>query len=273
MIEFRQVGFAYPGADAAARPALASLDVAVSAGELLVVLGPNGSGKSTLALLANGLLLPESGEVVVDGMSTADPATVLEIRSRVGAVFQDPDNQIVGTIVEEDVAFGPENLGVPQAEIRERVDRALGLVGLTGLERREPHTLSGGQKQRLAIAGALALEPAYLVLDEPTALLDPLGRSDVLAIIASLREQGRGIIHITHRIEDAAAADRVLILGAGRTVFDGSPDLLFSMEGGPSALGVSVPPIRLLAQELSRLGFPVPARAVSSEDLAEALWL
>jgi energy-coupling factor transport system ATP-binding protein len=184
-------------------------------------------------------------------MSTRDQEHVWDIRSRVGVVFQNPENQIVGTMVEEDVAFGPENLGVPQAQLRERVDRALGIVGLAGLERREPHTLSGGQKQRLAIAGVLALEPTYLILDEPTAMLDPVGRSDVLTVIDRLRAEGRGIVHITHHLEDAARADKVLVLAAGNITYRGTTSELFERDGGPASFGIAIPPAHTMARELA----------------------
>lgn len=272
MIEFSHVEFTYAGSGSGSRPAVTGLDFAVAPGELIVVLGSNGSGKSTLALLANGLLLPGTGEVRVDGMSTADAERVWDIRSRVGVVFQDPENQIVGTMVEEDVAFGPENLGVPQGELRSRVESALATVGLAGLERREPHTLSGGQKQRLAIAGVLALEPQYLVLDEPTAMLDPVGRSDVLDVITRLRGEGRGIVHITHHLEDIVGADRVLVLESGRPAFFGRPDDLFSHNGGPAAYGIAIPPAYVMAQELTALGAAVPRHAVRAEDIMESLW-
>lgn len=272
MIEFAHVAFTYGGSGSGGRPAVAGLNLTVAPGELVVVLGANGSGKSTLALLANGLLLPAEGEVRVDGMRTTDPERVWEIRSRVGVVFQDPDNQIVGTMVEEDVAFGPENLGVPHDELRTRVDRALATVGLTGLERREPHTLSGGQKQRLAIAGVLALEPEYLVLDEPTAMLDPVGRSDVLDVIQRLKSEGRGIVHITHHLEDVAKADSVAVLVSGRLAFLGRPEDLFAQEGGPAAYGIAIPPAHVMATVLSTAGIQVPPYAVRAEDIMESLW-
>lgn len=271
MIEFSDVTFTYAGtADGA--PAVDGLEFTVERGELLVVLGANGSGKSTLALLANGLLLPSHGEITIDGMRTTDSERVWDIRSRVGVVFQDPENQIVGTMVEEDVAFGPENLGVPHEELRERVDRALAVVGLTGLERREPHTLSGGQKQRLAIAGVLALQPEYLVLDEPTAMLDPVGRSDVLQVIARLRSEGRGIVHITHHLEDIAGADKVLVLASGRAVFQGTVRGLFELDGGPASLGITIPPAHIMARELATAGVALPPIAVTADDIVDALW-
>lgn len=269
MIELRDVRVAYPGAE---RPALDGVSLRVSPGETLAVLGPNGSGKSTLARLMNALLLPSAGTVLVDGMDTADEACVWSIRARVGFVQQNPDNQIVGTVAEEDVAFGPENLGVPQAELRARVDDALAAVGLTGLERREPHLLSEGQKQRLAIAGALALDPAYLVLDEPTAMLDGVGRAGVLEALSTLRDRGVGIVHVTHHLEDVLRADRAIVLDDGAVVFEGRPlDLAGDLDRA-QAFGVDVPPVITLARMLRQAGAPVPLEAVTAEDIVEALW-
>jgi energy-coupling factor transport system ATP-binding protein len=235
--------------------------------------GPNGSGKSTLARLADGLLHPTEGRVSVDDMDTSDAAHVWDVRSRVGIVFQDPDVQIVGTRVEDDVAFGPENLGVPPAEIRLKVDEALGAVGLQGLGMREPHLLSEGQKQRLSIAGALALDPAYLVLDEPTALLDPVGRAEVLAVIEGLvREAGHGVLLITHRMAEVAIADRVVALSEGRLVHDGEPGDLLADERLVDLSGLSLPAVARVAERLRRAGVEVPATAMTADALAEALW-
>ena len=270
MIEYRDVSFAYPGASS--RPALSGVDITIGAGESVVVVGRNGSGKSTLAQLANGLLLPLSGRVEVDGIPTGAADTIWDLRSKVGLVFQNPDNQIVGTMVEEDVAFGPENMGLPRDEIRRRVDDALRQVGLTGLESREPHQLSGGQKQRLAIAGALALQPAYLVLDEPTSMLDPTGRQDVLTVLAELRQRGVGVLHITHHLEDAAAADRVVALDAGRVAFNGSPDDLFSDEERLSDLGIRLPALAQLASRLRQHGVSIPSGPLDVEGVVNSLW-
>ncbi len=269
MIELRDVRVVYPGAE---RPALDGVSLTVGAGESLAVLGPNGSGKSTLVRLMNALLLPSAGTVTVDGMDTTDEATVWDVRSRVGFVQQNPDNQIVGTVAEEDVAFGPENLGVPSVELRRRVDDALAAVGLTGLERREPHLLSEGQKQRLAIAGALAMDPAYLVLDEPTAMLDSAGRADVLAVLASLRERGVGIVHVTHHLEDVLAADRAVVLDEGRIAFTGSPLELAGDPSGAERLGVDVPAVVVMARALRAGGVLLPADAFSAERIVDALW-
>lgn len=270
-ISFTDVHYRYPGPDGGI-DALRGISLCLAPGELLAVLGPNGSGKSTLGLLANGLLAPREGDVRVDGMDTADTRHTWDVRTAVGVVFQNPDNQIVGTVVEEDVAFGPENLGVERDEIRARVDRALATVGLTGMERREPHLLSGGQKQRLAIAGVLALDPAYLVFDEPTAMLDPVGRADVLGVIERLRAEGRGIIHITHHLVDIATADRVLVLVGGRAEFAGTPaDLL----GDPTRLagwGLELPPVMRLTAALRDAGIEVPAAHTHPDAIVEALW-
>ncbi len=268
MIRFDGVEFSYGGAS---RRALAGISLDIGPGESLAVLGPNGSGKSTLALLANGLFLPSVGSVTVDGMCTGDPAATWEIRSRVGVVFQNPDDQIVGTVVEEDVAFGPENLGVPPAELRRRVDEALARTGLAGLERREPHLLSGGQKQRLAIAGVLAFDPAYLVLDEPTAMLDPRGRADVLSVLDRLRADGRGIVHVTHHLADVASADRVLVLVRGEIAFLGTPEALFERHDILAGFGLSLPPVAELVHQLRCLGLPVPATALCAESIVGAL--
>lgn len=270
MIEFIDVGFDYRSGERTI-PALAGVSTTLSPGELVAVLGPNGSGKSTLARLANGLLHPSRGRVLVDGVDSRDADRVWEVRSRVGLVFQNPDNQIVATTVEEDVAFGPENLGTEPVVMRERVPRAIAAVGLDGLEAREPHTLSGGQKQRLAIAGALALDPAYLVLDEPTAMLDLAGRNDVLGVLSALRDRGTGIMHVTHHLADAATADRVLVLGSGSVVYDGVPSRLL---GDPVMLArceLALPPIGELAAALRERGVPVPPEAFSAESVVSAL--
>lgn len=268
MISLRQAGFIYAGSD---RQVISGMTLDIERGQTLAVVGPNGSGKSTLALLMNGLLIPTEGSVTIDGLSTADPALKWDVRSRVGVVFQNPDAQIVGTVVEEDVAFGPENLGVSPDELRVCVDAALRSVGLSGLERREPHLLSGGQKQRLAIAGVLALKPKYVVLDEPTAMLDPSGRNDVLEIIARLREEGTGIVHITHRLVDLALADRVLVLGAGQIAFLGEPAELFAEEGLLERLELTVPPIYEMTSRLRHLGLPIPPWAMDADTIVGAL--
>lgn len=269
MIEFLDVGYTYPTPSGDV-PALCGVSLSLERGEAVAVLGSNGSGKSTLALLANGVRTPTRGAVFVDGMDTCDEARIWDVRTRVGLVLQNPDNQIVSTTVEEDVAFGPENLGVAPAEIRQRVDRAIHAVGLAGLERREPHHLSGGQRQRLAIAGTLALEPAYLILDEPTAMLDLQGRADVLAVLDALRSHGTGILHITHHLADAARSDRVIVLERGEVALEGLPAEVFS-SADLGALGLTMPPIGVLAGELRSLGIDVPVEAYTAEAVVDAL--
>jgi len=272
MLRFEHVSYAYRTAHGSVS-ALADVSLEVSPGEMVVVLGANGSGKSTLARLANGLLVPDEGHVRVDDLQTSDDRMTWEIRTRVGLVFQNPDNQIVGTVVEEDVAFGPENLGLERAEIRCRVDNALATVGLTGFERREPHLLSGGQKQRLSIAGALAMRPTYLVMDEPTSMLDPEGRSDVLAVAERLSAEGHGVLHITHDISDIASADRVIVLGHGAVVFTGSPEELLGEPEQLAGWGLALPPVVVLADHLRDLGVTIPLGAVDAKSVVDALWL
>ncbi|MDY0088661.1 MAG: ATP-binding cassette domain-containing protein [Coriobacteriia bacterium] len=270
MIQFSDVSYEYHTAEGPVA-ALVNVSTTVAPGELVCLLGPNGSGKSTLARLADGLIHPTQGSVLVDAMDTRDHHYEWDVRSRVGLVFQNPDNQIVATTVAEDVAFGPENLGIERAAMRERVTRSLEIVGLSGLEDREPHTLSGGQKQRLAIAGALALQPAYLVLDEPTAMLDLQGRADVLRVISALADSGTGIVHITHHLADAAAADRVVVLASGGLVYDGPPEPLLADDDMLGQLGLALPPIGVLAAALRDAGVPVPADAFSAESVVAAL--
>lgn len=271
MLRFDDIAFAYHTAPDGVR-ALDGVTLSVAPGEEVAVLGANGSGKSTLARLANGILLPQEGSVSVDGIETSDEARIRELRELVGIVFQNPEDQIVATSVEDDVAFGPENLGLHREVIRRRVDDALLAVGLTGLESREPHLLSGGQKQRLAIAGALAMQPSYLVLDEPTSMLDPAGRADVLGIVDRLRAAGHGILHITHDLADVAAADRAVVLDGGRVAFDGTPRSLFEQPELLASCGLELPPAARLASELRGLGAPVPAGVIAPELIAEALW-
>lgn len=242
-LSFQGVVFRYAEDDP---PALQGLNLQVAPGEILAVVGGNGSGKSTLAQLTNGLLVPGEGEVNVQGLSTSDYSRILDIRARVGLLFQDPENQIVGAAVEDDVAFGLENLGVPREEMRARVAEVLEVVGLRGEERTEPHLLSGGQVQRLALASVLVMRPALLVLDEPTSMLDPAGRRDILSFVRAEAEQGMGVVLITQRMEEALGADSLLVLHEGRTVFTGVPRDFFQGSGlagtpllPPPALGVA----------------------------------
>lgn len=253
--------------------ALRNVSFSVSEGERVVVLGPNGSGKSTLARMTNGLLLPDSGEVVVEGLGTSDPAAIGSIRRMVGLVAQDPESSIVATSVEDDVAFGPENLGLPRGEIRVRVDAALEAVGLEASAGREPHTLSGGQKQRLAIAGVLAMAPRYVVLDEPTSMLDPTGQAEVRSAISVLHRSGRGILHITHDLTDLVGATRALVLFQGEVAFDGDPGEVIADKERLEMWGLEMPPIMRLALELADQGVPMPLDPTDPRALAEALCL
>ncbi len=268
MIVIDGVTYTYHQAGSAA---LDGVSATIAPGTWTVIVGPNGSGKSTLARLLNGLLAPSSGRVTVDEMDTADESHAWDVRSRVGLVLQNPDNQIVGTVVEEDVAFGPENLGVPREELRLRVDAALAAVRLTGLERREPHLLSEGQKQRLAIAGALAMRPAYLVLDEPTAMLDAEGRTDVLAVLKELQTSGTAIVLITHDLAEAIHAERVMALNAGSVVYDGEPRALLADDALMQSLGLEAPPFARFVSVLEHVGFDL-ASARTADDVVEALW-
>ncbi len=269
MLVFEDVSFAYGEGPLA----LDGVSFELEPGRVMAVAGANGSGKSTLARCCDALLAPTGGRVTVDGMDTADASQVQAVRERVGMVFQDPDDQIVGALVEEDVAFGPENLAVPGPEIRGRVVSALAAVGLTGMERREPHMLSEGQKQRLAIASALAMDPAYLVLDEPTALLDPRGRADVLGLVdAMARESGHGVLHVSHDLAGVARADRVLVLVDGRVAYLGEPAGLLTDSVLLESAGLSLPPAGELAARLRELGVPIPPLALDAESLVAAIW-
>lgn len=250
---FRGVSFRYRDD---APLVLDHLDLEVRRGELLAVVGGNGSGKSTMARLSNGLLAPGHGEVLVDGMSTSDPDRLWDVRSRVGLLFQDPEDQIVGTSVEDDVAFGLENLGVPREEMRRRVAEVLRVVGLVGEERTEPHLLSGGQKQRLALAGVLVLEPSVLVLDEPTSMLDPAGREEILAFVRLLVARGVAVVLITQHMGEGLCADRLLALSGGQAGYLGSPRRFFT-DGASVAFPVGLPPALALANEVGILGGPV----------------
>ena len=271
MIRFDHITFAYRAHDTG-QPALRDVTLAVEPGRHVAVLGANGCGKSTLVRLVNGMLLPRSGEVTVDGIDTRDETRSLELRQRVGIVFQRPDDQIVATSVEDDVAFGPENLGLPREEIRARVDEALAAVGMAGFEQREPHTLSGGQKQRLAIAGALAMRPAYLVLDEPTSMLDPAGRQEVLGIVRRLHAGGTGILHVTHDLGAVLGADEAFVLDAGEIAFSGVLAHLLEAHERLDGWGLELPPVGRLALALAALGVPIGSPQLDPESMAVALW-
>jgi len=253
-------------------PALNGVSLTVEPGEFLAVVGHNGSGKSTLAKHLNALLLPTKGQVLVDGMNTREEKNILPIRQRVGMVFQNPDNQLVTTIVEEDVAFGPENLGVPGKELRERVDEALRAVGMESFARRAPHMLSGGQKQRVAIAGMLAMEPELLVLDEATAMLDPKGRQDVLRVVQKLnRERGMGVVMITQYMEEAVIADRVAVMAGGKLIALDTPKKVFSDGAHLRAHRLEVPEMAQLRDRLLEDGFSIPKDLITVEEMTDAI--
>jgi energy-coupling factor transporter ATPase len=264
MIQVRNLTYGYDTAE----PVLTGINMEIAPGEHVGIMGPNGCGKTTLIRHLNALLLPSSGEVLVDGMSTRDVDRVAEIRRLVGMVFQNPDNQIVGMTVEEDVAFGPGNLGLPSAEIRRRVEHALDAVRLTHAASRPPHTLSGGEKRLLAIAGVLAMKPRYIALDEPTSSLDTQGRERVLAVIRDLNREGITMIHITHDTDEIVTADRVLVMDQGAILHAGSPSEIFSRVEEVKALGLDVPTGSEILWRLRNLGQEIPCR---SPDLDEAL--
>ena len=248
-----------------------SLDIA--RGSFVAVLGRNGCGKSTLAKHMNAILLPEGGSVTVFGMDTKDESLLLEIRRTVGMVFQNPDNQMVANVVEEDVAFAPENLGVPSEEIRSRVEEALKLVGMYEYRSHAPHLLSGGQKQRVAIAGVIAMRPECIVLDEPTAMLDPQGRKEVISTIERLnRESGITVLLITHHMTEAIRAQRVIVMDEGRILTDGTPKQVFTQVELLKSAGLTVPATTELLYDLNRAGFCLPLDALSTEECAQALF-
>lgn len=271
LIEIQNVSYAYE--DAAAK-ALNNVSLTINDGEFVAVVGHNGSGKSTLAKHLNALLLPTEGKVLVDGMDTADEADTLSIRQRVGMVFQNPDNQLVTTIVEEDVAFGPENIGVPGNEIRARVDRALAAVGMEKYAHSAPNMLSGGQKQRIAIAGMLAMQPKVLVLDEATAMLDPKGRRDIIDLVTKLhKENGITVVMITQYMEEAIGADRVAVMSGGELILEGTPKEVFSQGELLHKHRLDVPVMQQLANRLNAHGANLPKSILSVEEMAQAICL
>ena len=274
IIQLKNVSFAYEQGEEvtpeAAVKAVDGVSFDVERGSFVAIVGSNGSGKSTLAKHFNALLIPTEGEVLVDGMNTAEVAETApwELRQKVGMVFQNPDNQLVSSIVEDDVAFGPENIGIEPAEIRRRVDESLKLVGMYEHRKKGPHLLSGGQKQRIAIAGVIAMDPECVVFDEPTAMLDPRGRKEIMSIIRTLHSQGRTVILITHFMEEAAEADRIIIMHNGKVEADASPAEIFSRKD----LGVLEQPFAVrLAKRLRESGIEVPADVVTDVQLADYL--
>ena len=270
VITLDNVSSRYPDAG---RDALSGVSLSIEAGSFIAVLGHNGSGKSTLAKLLNAILVPTEGTVTVKGMDTRDEENLLNVRRTVGMVFQNPDNQIVANVVEEDVAFGPENLGVASPEIRHRVDSALKQVGMYEYREHAPHLLSGGQKQRVAIAGIIAMEPKCIVLDEPTAMLDPRGRREVIDTVSRLnREKGITVVLITHHMDEAARADRVVVLDKGKVAADGTPREVFSQVELLHSIGLASPETVELCWELNRQGFDLPLDALEPEECAQALY-
>ena len=274
MIHVDHLNFAYPGVDDTPGVSVfIDLDLQIEPGSFVAVLGGNGCGKSTLAKHFNSILLPCGGKVYVYGMDTSDEDKLIAIRRSVGMVFQNPDNQIVANVVEEDVAFGPENLGVASPEIRHRVDKALKQVGMYEYREHAPHLLSGGQKQRIAIAGVIAMEPKCIVLDEPTAMLDPRGRREVMETIATLnREKGITIILITHHMDEAAKAERVVVLHKGVVAADGKPEEVFAQVDRLHELRIATPESVELCYELNKLGFDLPLDRLDLEECAQILY-
>jgi len=272
IIKSENLTFKYNIENATEKTALSEVSISVREGEYLVILGHNGSGKSSLAKHFNAVLLPCGGKVFVDGMDTLDETLLYEIRRTCGMVFQNPDNQIVATITEEDVAFGPENLGLAREEIRERVDDALKTVGMYEYRNHAPHLLSGGQKQRIAIAGVIAMRPRCIVLDEPTSMLDPAGRNDVLAIIDELNKKyGITVILITHHMNEAVSADRIIVMDNGNVVMEGTPKDIFPQTEKLNSLGLAVPQTVQLLDSLNRYGFNLPLNKLTIDECTEVI--
>lgn len=269
IIKIEHLSYTYPGET---EPAIRDLDLTIEAGTFVAVLGHNGSGKSTLAKHLNAILLPTEGRVLVDGIDTADEQQLLRVRGTVGMVFQNPDNQIVANVVEDDVAFAPENLGVPPEEIRRRVDAALKQVGMYEFRMHAPHLLSGGQKQRVAIAGVIAMEPKCIVLDEPTAMLDPAGRREVVETVTRLcREKGITVVLITHHMNECIGADRVIVMSNGVIVADGAPKDVFRQSALLRREGLTVPVTTELLEQLSAAGMALPLDALTVDACADAI--
>ncbi len=273
IIDVNSVEFLYEEAEeAGGTRVLKDVSLKIKKGEFLAILGHNGSGKSTLAKHLNAILVPQSGNVMVEGLDTRDDSLVYKIRQRVGMVFQNPDNQLVATIVEEDVAFAPENLGVPQAEIRSRVDYALDAVNMTEYKEHAPHMLSGGQKQRIAIAGVLAMKPDVLVMDEPTAMLDPVGRREIMETVKKLnREENMTVVMITHFMEEAAKADRVIVMDHGKTVIEGMPKEVFSKVDEIKKIGLDVPQTTELCFQLKKSGFDFDTNILTVDECVDKI--
>ena len=274
IISVENLAYAYPDLDGQkGTQVFENLNLTIESGSFVAILGTNGCGKSTLAKHFNSILLPSGGKVYVDGIDTSDLNRIMAVRRCVGMVFQNPDNQIVANVVEEDVAFGPENLGVAAPEIRRRVDRALKQVGMYEYREHAPHLLSGGQKQRVAIAGIIALEPKCIVLDEPTAMLDPRGRADVMQTVEKLnREKGITVVLITHHMDEAAQAQRVIVLDKGKVAADGTPKQVFAQVEMLHKLGLAAPDSVELCWALRQKGYDLPLDALTPEECAQALY-
>ena len=274
-IEIKNLNFSYEGDEGERIPVLHDINLDIGKGEFVTILGRNGSGKSTLAKVINMILTPDSGDVIIDGKNIAVELTdeeLMAVRRRVGMVFQNPDNQLVATIVEEDIAFGPENLGIAPAEIRQRVDDALETVGMSAFAKHSPHQLSGGQKQRIAIAGIIAMLPECIIFDESTAMLDPMGRQEVMDTIEKLnREKGITIIAITHNMEEAVRGDRIVVIDNGRIVKEGTPKEVFAKPYELWELGLAVPQVTELFDMLRCLGATLPESVITEEEGAEVL--
>jgi energy-coupling factor transport system ATP-binding protein len=272
MIKTENLFFRYDDEKDLEKFALRNVDLHITDGEFVVIIGHNGSGKSTLSKLLNGIYYPTKGKILIDGLDTSDENLIWEIRKRAGMVFQNPDNQLVATIVEEDVAFGPENLGLPSEEIRKRVDEALESVKMSDYKRKPPHHLSGGQKQRVAIAGILAMKPKCIIFDEPTAMLDPSGRKEVMLTIKHLNETEKmTIVHITHFMDEAVDADRIIVMDDGKIVLEGTPKQVFSQVEALKKIGLDVPQVTLLSFELQVLGYDVTSENLTVDELVNNL--
>lgn len=271
-IELKDVHYAYPGSEESGQEAVKGVTLSIEEGSFVALVGHNGSGKSTLARLLNGLYVPTSGDVVVYGVNTNDEKRVYDVRSRVGMVFQNPDNQMIATNVADDIAFGPENLGVEREEIVRRVDWALAQVGMSEYRDGTPFKLSGGQKQRLAIAGVLAIKPRVMVLDEATAMLDPKGRDEVMAVIRRLnREEGMTVVHITHYMDEALGADRLVVMNDGLVVADGKPSEVFKQYGLLRQIKLGVPYVTNVAVALHGAGLDIDPHIIGEDELVEAI--
>ena len=271
MIKANNVHFEYKRTDYV-NIVLDDFNFNVSDGEFVVIMGHNGSGKSTFAKLANAILLPSKGDILISDMNTKDEQFLWDIREKAGIIFQNPDNQIVATIVEEDVAFGPENLGVEPSEIKERVDAVLKTVDMLEYRKRPPHMLSGGQKQRIAIAGVLAMKPRCIILDEPTSMLDPSGRKEVLNIVKKLnKEAGMTVVYITHFMNEAIEADRIVVIDQGKIALQGTPKEVFSSVDVMKSIGLDVPQVTSLALELKKVGLEIDTDIITLEEMVEAV--